>query len=336
MATPKRKTHFLITTLAAMFNSIIRDIYVQILTLAGGGGQSLNDPGHAHTVADGGHDHGASTGAAAPAFTGSAATTATADAFTGTGFATGGQVVTTTDNQTMAENECAGMWLVTATQAPSLITGNTAVSGAPAVLTVMGLAPTTAAEAYKILRAPAPVGSVASHSHSIASDTTGATVDSNTTGASLSGGGGGSGAAVHFDRAEYPPTVSDNATDEPTLVTLTQELLRSYALHVADGIGHVNPDTANVVATDPTSIVDTETANDALNALYTAYEAHRVLESGGVEGEGHIGADSTNAASSASATDLGTGCTRANNLRTKMVAHMAEGPLTPSWRVIDG
>lgn len=102
-------------------------------------------------------------------FTGDAPTTATTEAFTGTGFATAGQVVTTTDNQTMTLNQCAGMWLITATQAPCLIESNTAVTGAPAVLTVYGLAPTTDAGTYKILRAPTPAGSNANesaHTHS--------------------------------------------------------------------------------------------------------------------------------------------------------------------------
>lgn len=102
-------------------------------------------------------------------FTGDAPTTATAEAFTGTGFATAGQVVTTTDNQTMTLNQCAGMWLITASQAPCLIESNTAVTGAQAVLTVYGLAPTTNAETYKILRAPTPAGSNANestHTHS--------------------------------------------------------------------------------------------------------------------------------------------------------------------------
>jgi hypothetical protein len=109
---------------------------------------------------------GGTTGATSPAFTGTASTAAETAAFTGTGFATAGQVVQTSDNQTMTLNQCANMWLITATQAPCLIVSNAAVAGAPAVLTVFGLAPTTAAEAYKILKAPTPAGSVASHTHS--------------------------------------------------------------------------------------------------------------------------------------------------------------------------
>ena len=57
------------------------------------------------------------SGGTSPAFTGTASTTGEATAFSGTGFATAGQVVTTTDNQTMGLDECAGMWLIAATQA---------------------------------------------------------------------------------------------------------------------------------------------------------------------------------------------------------------------------
>jgi hypothetical protein len=100
---------------------------------------------------------------AAPTFTG---TTPTADlnlatpAFSGTGYATSGQVITTTDNQTMTLNQCAGMWFIPPSGAKPgvIIVSNTAVSGAPAVLTVQGVAPTTDAGAYKIVTSLAPVG----------------------------------------------------------------------------------------------------------------------------------------------------------------------------------
>jgi hypothetical protein len=105
------------------------------------------------------------TASTAPAFTGSSATTGEQLHVAGVGFATVGQVVTTTDPQTLALNECAGMWLITATQAPCLIVSHPACVGAPADFTVMGLAPVTAAEAYQVLRAPTPAGAVASHAH---------------------------------------------------------------------------------------------------------------------------------------------------------------------------
>jgi hypothetical protein len=82
--------------------------------------------------------------------------------FSGTGQSSSGQVITTTDNQTMTLNQCAGMWFVSATHGPYLIASNTAVAGAPAVLTIYGTAPTTDAGTYKIVR-----GLVASHTHSL-------------------------------------------------------------------------------------------------------------------------------------------------------------------------
>jgi len=73
-------------------------------------------------------------------------------AFSGVGLTAAGQVMTTTDNQTMTLNQCAGMWLIPVTGAtpPMLILSNTAVTGAPAVLTVQGAAGTNAGT-YKIV-----------------------------------------------------------------------------------------------------------------------------------------------------------------------------------------
>ena len=98
----------------------------------------------------------------AQAFTGTAPLTnldLATPAFSGTGLTAVGQDITTTDNQTMTLNECAGMWLISATQStpPNLILSNTAVAGAPAVLTVQGSANTDAG-AYTIVKHAAPVG----------------------------------------------------------------------------------------------------------------------------------------------------------------------------------
>lgn len=91
-------------------------------------------------------------------FTGTASTSAEVSAFTGTGQSSSGQVITTTDNQTMTLNQCAGMWFVSAVRGPYYIVSNTAVTNAPAVLTVMGTAPVTDAGAYRIVKSPTPVG----------------------------------------------------------------------------------------------------------------------------------------------------------------------------------
>lgn len=89
-------------------------------------------------------------------------------AFSGTGLTAAGQVITTTDNQTMTLNQCAGMWLISATGAtpPNLILSNTAVTGAPAVLTVQGSANTDAG-AYKIVQTSPGTGAALLSSNGI-------------------------------------------------------------------------------------------------------------------------------------------------------------------------
>jgi hypothetical protein len=83
-------------------------------------------------------------------------------AFSGTGCAAAGQVITTTDNQTMTLNQCAGMFFLytgAGAKPPVVILSNTAVTGAQAVLTVQGVASTDAGT-YKIVQG------VTAHTHS--------------------------------------------------------------------------------------------------------------------------------------------------------------------------
>lgn len=112
------------------------------------------------------------TGTTAPTFTGTAPLGAfnTTAAFSGTGLSAVGQVLTSTDNQTMTLNQCAGMLLISATGNVVVIVSNTAVTGAPAVFTVLGKA-TTDAGVYSVLNGLAPVGSVATHTHTSAAHT---------------------------------------------------------------------------------------------------------------------------------------------------------------------
>ena len=104
--------------------------------------------------------------ATAPGFTGAAATAAVAAAAeSGTGLTAAGQVLTSTDNKTATLNQYAGYWLISAEHGPYLIVSNTAVTGAPLVLTVIGGPATTDAGIYQIHAAPTPAGAVASHTH---------------------------------------------------------------------------------------------------------------------------------------------------------------------------
>lgn len=148
--------------------SSVEPTSVTIKAFRGGSGTTGAGSAHTHT------------------FTGTAPSTnldLASPAFSGTGLTAVGQVITTTDNQTMTLNQCAGMWLISATQAtpPNLILSNTAVTGAPAVLTVQGSANTDAG-AYKIVKHAAPVGTNANestHTHSI-SEVAGGEVDNGT------------------------------------------------------------------------------------------------------------------------------------------------------------
>lgn len=111
-------------------------------------------------------------------------------AFSGTGWATTGQDVTTTDNQTMTLNECAGMWFVPtglASGVPCIILSNTAVTGAPAVLTCQGVPTPTNAGTYKIVKtlttatgAATAAGSAHSHGPGTLADTASAAGSSHT------------------------------------------------------------------------------------------------------------------------------------------------------------
>ena len=129
-------------------------------------GTNANESSHTHAVL---LDTGASAAGSSHnhTFTGTAPTAAenlATPVFSGTGQSSSGQVITTTDNQTMTLNQCAGMWFISATHGPYLIESNTAVTGAPAVLTIYGTAPTTDAGTYKIITGMTPVGSNAAES----------------------------------------------------------------------------------------------------------------------------------------------------------------------------
>ena len=220
--------------------------------------------------------------------------TAVIETLSGTGYATTGQAVTTTENFTAAANAYARCWLITATKAPCLIVSHPAVTAAPLVFTVVGAAPTTAAEGFQVLRAPTPPLAAV-------------------------------GAAVHYDRAEYTVT-SPNSSSEATAITLCQELISAYSRHIADTLSHVAADATNTVAASRASVVSLATAITAANQLKAAYNPHR--SQAGV----HFTADTGNGISASDATDQGSLNTLLNEHKTDFNAHMAIGPSAASWR----
>lgn len=305
MAIQRPRTHFIIALVASFIESLKRDMV-----------------GEAGAVTDPQHNHGGATSAGAShnhVFTGTAPTTAAVDAATGTGYATSGQVVTSTENFTAAENAYAGHWLLVQGEAPCLIVSHPAASAAPLVLTVYGLAPPTSGSAFRILRAPTPAGTnaaEATHTHTVASDATGISV-------------AGGGAAIHYDQAEYPVTTA-NASDLATSLALLHALLYAYYRHIADALAHTAADTTNTMSGTASGyvdyVVDLDTAVEIANDLKAAYNAHR--SQSGV----HPTNDSGRQITSADATDQSSLNTLLNEIKTDLNAHMAQGLSTPSWR----
>lgn len=113
------------------------------------------------------------------------------------------------------------------------------------------------------------------------------------------------------------------------LITLVTELRTDFSNHIAnlkpDGSAsgvHGAADSTNVLGGAPTLTTAADVAVE-LNNIKAQYELHRVFTAGGVHGS----ADSTNTvtAANAVATDWDSMITLANQLRTKLNAHDADG-----------
>lgn len=297
MATKIRKTHFVLTLLATWIDSFKRT-----MTDLGGAVSGTSGAGAAHTHA----------------FTGTAPTAAAVDAATGTGYATVGQLVTTTGNFTVAENAYAGHWLLVQGEAPCLIVSHPGVTGAPLALIVFGLAPPTSGSDYRILRAPTPAGANANES-------------THTHGAGSFAAAGAS-SPVHYDRGEWTVSVA-NASDLTTSLALAKALVASVLPHLSDTLAHTAADDTNLPAETVqelvSSIVSLPTASDVANGLKAALNAHFV-ESGV-----HPSNDMARTISSPDATDQSSLNTLLNELKTDFNAHIADGVATPSWRMVD-
>lgn len=293
MATTVRKSSILVALIAAFIDSFKRMV-------AGGGaggavsGSSAAGAAHTHT------------------FTGTAPTKGEVQVIGGTGFATVGQVVTTTESFTAALNFYAGCWFLSATGTPCLVASHPAAAAGPLVLTVYGAAPATSAETFSLLRAPTPQG-------------TNATESAHTHGAGSYAASPAS-SAVHYDRGEYTVTTA-NATDLATSLALCQSLMQAYGTHIADALAHDAVDTTNTLAHTRASVVSLATAITAANDLKAKFNLH--LAQSGV----HPNNDGTNAVVAADAsTTQGQLNTLANAIKVAFNAHLADGMATPSWR----
>lgn len=120
------------------------------------------------------------------------------------------------------------------------------------------------------------------------------------------------------------------ATLLASLIALVDELRTDYELHrrnlKADGVtstsAHVAADATYYLGAVPT-LTTFEDVTEALNNLKAQYEGHRAFSSGGSP---HPSADSTNTISSPNAvsTNLDSLVMLANELRTDLIAHMAD------------
>lgn len=278
MATPRQRTHFLVALIAPVIDGLKRALV------------------------------GVAGGAAGGAVTGSTAVAnvaATAVALTGTGFATVGQVTTTTESFAAAANQYAGCWFLAAAQPPALILSHPASGGGPLVLTLAGAAPTTDAGGWRIL-------SGVGHTHGAGTLTTPA----------------GGVTTVHHDADERIVT-TPNATDLASSLALTKALLTAYAQHRTDPLHHRAADSTNTVESGVAAVVGLPSAITAANQLKVAFNAHR--SQAGV----HWSNDASHAVTSPDATDQSSLNTLLNEMKGNVNGHFASGVSDPpSWRLI--
>lgn len=126
--------------------------------------------------------------------------------------------------------------------------------------------------------------------------------------------------------------VVNSSTADLSAVILMAEEMRSVMLkHFADALAHKAADTTDAallaLGTVPTA-TDQTSVNLLLNALATAYAAHRVSTSY------HLGVDATNVVTALSATDLASSKTLAADIRTQIIAHILFGWTTPSLNLV--
>lgn len=152
------------------------------------------------------------------------------------------------------------------------------------------------------------------------------------TGSSTTGITTAVGSTTYFHRAVSEITVTAAAGDGTLAKALllvnnlfavymgsaTNRTAGAFPGHVYDTLVHKAADSTNLT-TSTYPATDLTSACTLANELYTDYNAH--LTQSGV----HDNNDGTNTASSSSATDQSSLDTRLNDLRTKMIAHIASG-----------
>lgn len=359
MATPRRRTHFIIPLLATFIDAMKRTV----INVIGGAG-TLNDPGHTHNVstqrtvvlgalATAGGAYVGQYAAGAPiddsvgpfaqffpprtvqvvAGVGAAAHTVTI-----TGTDCNGNALTDTINVTAAGTFQGARAFSTVTRVQTNIDpggtiniqAGTGFGIGPGVATLNLLSVNEAVEAPAsshaatgtVIPTTVPNGTrryAVQYTYTVPSA-------SNTTGVTSDAAGA---APVHTDRDERTVAVA-NASSLDTSLALCKALLTVYAAHAPDALHHHTGDETNAVASVPADVIDLPSAITAANELKAAFNAHRV------ENNTHWTDDTTNVVSSPDATDQTSVNTLLNELKTDLNAHLGAGfDEPPSWRIID-
>lgn len=134
----------------------------------------------------------------------------------------------------------------------------------------------------------------------------------------------GAGANFHLDKSERS-LVSASASDLPTLLVRTNELINVFTFHFADTLAHKVAAASSLPAQN--AAVDLASAITALNLMKASHNTECASTAR------HYNADASNTTTSANATDLASSITLANELFTDLGNHMASAPAAASLRI---
>lgn len=135
----------------------------------------------------------------------------------------------------------------------------------------------------------------------------------------------GAGALFHLDKSEVTITAA-NATDLPTALVLTNQMIGVYRFAYADTLAHKVVDPTALPALS--AAVDLASAITAANALKVTHNVHIASTTY------HYNADGTNAVATANATILSDLLTLINAIKAAFNAHMLSGCASASLRLV--
>lgn len=135
----------------------------------------------------------------------------------------------------------------------------------------------------------------------------------------------GAGSSFHLDASEQTVGAT-NASDLPTSLVLTNQILWVYKFHMADTCAHK---VAGVALASYANAPDLATAITRANDVKAKFNTHIASTSF------HYNADSTNTIATTNASDQTTLNALLNAIKTAINAHMASAPAAKSLRLVD-